>query len=117
MRPPFDAITIDGERLQGKAILRYARELHKHTGQVWAKGILDLLKELINTEEPLTARTSGTTGAPKTIAVPRADLVASAQLTGRTFGLQAGDRQFGGQLDEPVGQIAICSLERRDRDR
>ena len=89
---PFDAITIDGERLQGKAILRYARELHKHTGQVWAKGILDLLKELINTEEPLTARTSGTTGAPKTIAVPRADLVASAQLTGRTFGLQAGDR-------------------------
>lgn len=92
MLPPFDAITIDGERLQGKAILRHARELHKRTGQVWTKGIVDLTKELVGSDGPLTARTSGTTGAPKTIAIPRADLIASAQLTGRTFGLHAHDR-------------------------
>lgn len=92
MPPPFDAITIDGERLQGKAVLRYARDLHERTGQGWTRGILDLLNELMSNEGSLTARTSGTTGAPKSISVPRADLVASAQLTARTFGLRAGDR-------------------------
>ena len=37
-------------------------------------------------------RTSGSTGTPKPIRLTRAQMIASARLTGQTFGLQPGDR-------------------------
>src|SRR5436189_966590 len=92
MSAPFDAITIDGRTLRGDAIIAYARDLHDRHGADWTRSILELLEDLVDSERPLVARTSGTTGTPKTINIPRSDLIASAELTASTFGLNARDR-------------------------
>lgn len=42
--------------------------------------------------QQFTLQTSGSTGTPKAIVLTRAQMEASAQLTGQTFGLQPGDR-------------------------
>ena len=42
-------------------------------------------------QQPFTLFTSGSTGTPKPIELTRAQMQASAHLTGKTFGLQAGD--------------------------
>jgi len=92
MAAPFDAITIDGTELRGEAILAHAQDLHERTGVDWTRSFLGLLEELVDGDRPISARTSGTTGDPKTIGIPRNDLVASAELTTATFGLKANDR-------------------------
>ncbi|HEX9959040.1 MAG TPA: AMP-binding protein [Fibrella sp.] len=43
-------------------------------------------------QESFTLQTSGSTGLPKPVALTRAQMEASARLTGQTFGLQPGDK-------------------------
>jgi O-succinylbenzoic acid--CoA ligase len=42
-------------------------------------------------QQMFTLQTSGSTGAPKTVSLTRHQMIASARLTGGTFGLRAGD--------------------------
>lgn len=53
--------------------------------------IAETMLQLVLLRKGLTARTSGTTGPPKRITIPRRDLVNSARLTGEAFGLVPGD--------------------------
>ncbi|MGV3638538.1 MAG: AMP-binding protein [Flavobacteriales bacterium] len=89
----FDRITVDGRDLtRAEAIQRYMaltdRRSEDHT---WASAVVKTLQDL-GDPDGLQATSSGTTGPPKRFTIPRADLVASAQLTAATFGLRANDR-------------------------
>ncbi len=53
---------------------------------------IDFLTAWRSGEQQFTLQTSGSTGAPKSIVLTRAQMEASARLTGETFGLQPGDR-------------------------
>lgn len=83
-------LTIDGHRRSGTEALAFLRGLAE--GHPWALPLYATLEELLDPERPLKAHTSGTTGAPKPITVPRSDVEASARLTGATFQLRPGDR-------------------------
>ena len=90
----FDRLLLDGELLVGKDLINYAERMAMgpKSGK-WAGPISDLLIELVTQKSrALQAHTSGTTGTPSLIHIPRRDLVASAKLTARTFGLTQGDR-------------------------
>lgn len=90
---PFESIIVDGERLsRGQLIDRLETRLAEEPNdQVWLRPAIDTLMSL-GREEGMAATTSGTTGPPKRFTIPRQDLIASAQLTARTFNLKAGDR-------------------------
>jgi O-succinylbenzoic acid--CoA ligase len=90
---PFTRLTVDGTTLEGDALRHWADALvARHDddpegAQALRATVLELMRG-----EGLEATTSGTTGPPKRITLPVEDLVASAELTGRVFGLVAGDR-------------------------
>lgn len=90
---PFTRLTVDGVTLEGDALLRWADSLVDRHGDdpEGALALRSTVHELLR-GEGLQATTSGTTGPPRRITVPVEDLVASARLTGRVFGLNAGDR-------------------------
>lgn len=89
----FTWITIDGTRLtREQAIDRFeALTGPRSEDSAWAVSVVKTLRDLGH-EAGLHATTSGTTGPPKKFTIPRTDLVASAQLTARTFDLAEGDR-------------------------
>lgn len=85
-------ITVDGETLTGTTALHYFQGLAEDPRKApWTVSLYALIEELFS-DGPLTAHTSGTTGPPKSFSIQRDDLLASARLTGNTFGLHAGDR-------------------------
>lgn len=90
---PFTRLTVDGVTLEGRAIADWADALAEHLpgGHEEAAPLRDTVHELLR-GAGLQATTSGTTGPPKRTTIPVEDLVASARLTGRTFGLRPGDR-------------------------
>ncbi len=90
---PFERLTVDGTTLEGDAVLEWADELvdRQKDDPDAAEQLRATIRELMR-GEGLTVQTSGTTGPPKRITVPVGDLVASAELTGRTFDLRPGDR-------------------------
>ena len=89
----FTSITIDGTRLKREQAIDRFEVLTdpRSEDQVWAASIVKTLRDLGH-EAGLHAPTSGTTGPPKQFIIPRADLVASAELTAHTFDLDRGDR-------------------------
>lgn len=89
----FRWITLNGERLsREQAVDRYmAVTGPRSEDHAWAASIVTTLRDLGH-EAGLHATTSGTTGPPKKFTIHHADLVASVQLTARTFGLAEGDR-------------------------
>lgn len=101
----FDSITVDGRTLQGvDAVAYFDRLANDPRKGPWAGPVQQLVHELLLYKtRALTAYTSGTTGAPKPIKIPRRDLVQSARLTAEVFGLKAGDRAL---LCLPCGFIA-----------
>ncbi|MEA5141513.1 AMP-binding protein [Arcicella rigui] len=54
--------------------------------------VIQFCESWMNGQEYFTLKTSGSTGEPKPIQLTRKQMEASALLTGKTFGLQAGDR-------------------------
>ncbi|MCB0764985.1 MAG: AMP-binding protein, partial [Flavobacteriales bacterium] len=86
----------DGELLTGEVALAHFEERSKDPrSAAWANSLNMLVRELIGDPiGPITAHTSGTTGTPKPVVITREDLVASAELTGRTFDLHRGDRSL-----------------------
>jgi O-succinylbenzoic acid--CoA ligase len=90
----FGRITVDGRLLDAASAEAHFEALDREYGDGpghWTRSLLDTVLELTR-QGSLPARTSGTTGPPKDLLLPYDDLVASAELTGRTFGLGTGDR-------------------------
>ena len=52
---------------------------------------LDFCQKWLSGQQEFIVKTSGSTGEPKPIILTRNQMIASAKLTGKTFGLQAGD--------------------------
>ncbi|MEZ4739939.1 MAG: AMP-binding protein [Flavobacteriales bacterium] len=93
MTERFKSLMIDGQVLTGDALVDHAIALRRaHHDADWTCAYQGLIDELVTSDAPLSVLTSGTTGPAKRITLDRADLWASAQLTGRTFNLKAGDR-------------------------
>lgn len=90
----FERITIDGHTLTGvDAMARFDRWASDPRKGPWMAPVQQLVHELLGYKtKALTVHTSGTTGAPKPIKIPRRDLVTSARLTAEVFGLEAGSR-------------------------
>jgi O-succinylbenzoic acid--CoA ligase len=89
----FARIIIDGVSLtRAQAIDRFSTLTGPRSeDRPWATSVVNTLEDMGNTAG-LHATTSGTTGPPKQFLIPRSDLVASAELTARTFDLEPGDR-------------------------
>lgn len=89
----FHRIIIDGSTYEGAGVRRKATELHTASGGAsWSVILETLLTDLSLHKGPLAVRTSGTTGPPKALSIPRRDLIASARLTAEAFKLHEGDR-------------------------
>lgn len=54
--------------------------------------VIDFCQKWLGGQAEFTIKTSGSTGEPKPITLSRRQMIASAILTGRTFGLKRGDR-------------------------
>lgn len=95
IKDAFDSLTIDGRRLdpiQAHALVEAWVKTRKPDEQ-WKEDLLALITELtIAGGSSIAATTSGTTGPPKHIRIPRRDLVNSARLTAQAFGLHENDR-------------------------
>ncbi len=96
METAFKQLTLDGttltcfEAYRTIARITKKRELKKNA---WELALHNTFKEIwIFGHRGLNASTSGTTGPPKHIRIPRNDLVKSARLTADTFNLEPGDR-------------------------
>lgn len=86
----FAELTLDGVTMSGlDACRRFAR---RAGGSSWRSAFLRTLHDLVFLNGTVNARTSGTTGPPKPVKIPRTDVVRSARLTADAFGLAAGDR-------------------------
>lgn len=92
MTSPFQRIRIDGNLLEGDAIPRWSADLAARVNAPWAFDLHRTLEDLVSGDGSLPASTSGTTGPPRSMRIPAADLIASAQLTANVFGLRSGDR-------------------------
>ncbi len=90
----FRRITVDGRTLEDAAAVDHFAKLAADPATApWAAPFADLAEALVlHRDVPVHAHTSGTTGTPKPITIPRSDLLASAHLTQEAFALQAGDR-------------------------
>lgn len=96
MATPFTRITLDGDPLEGAAILRWADDrVERAANAPWMVALRDTLRELCTGDGSMVVHTSGTTGPPRHFRVPTRDLIASARLTEQAFGLKAGDRVLG----------------------
>lgn len=69
----------------------------------WELGISNFLKDWQSSSEFIASQTSGSTGEPKTIQLPKSAMKMSAELTGEFFDLKKGDSAL---LCLPVGFIA-----------
>ncbi len=58
----------------------------------YAHKVLNFCRQWLSGQETFTIHSSGSTGEPKAITLNRAQMRASARLTGQALGLQAGDR-------------------------
>ncbi len=91
----FDSLTVDGKVLSSTdAYVHFDRlSTTRKKDQEWKKALGDLVFELtIHGGKSIRASTSGTTGPPKWMAIPRRDLVNSARATADAFELNEGDR-------------------------
>jgi O-succinylbenzoic acid--CoA ligase len=89
----FEYLTIDGER---DLSVLHAQKFTTPTDGVPDENQLGMLETfyqlLVKNNGSLEVKTSGTTGIPKRLTIVKDDLIASALLTGETFGLKEGDR-------------------------
>jgi O-succinylbenzoic acid--CoA ligase len=102
----FDSLTLDGRTLTGMEVYDHFDRMRKkrRKAEVWKDEIYHLVLELtLLSGNSISASTSGTTGPPKALRIPRRDLVNSARLTAEAFDLHEGDRAL---LCLPCGYIA-----------
>ena len=95
MAHAFDSLTLDGRALTRMEVYEHFDRLRKkrRKAEIWKDEIYHLVMELtLLSGNSISASTSGTTGPPKNMRIPRRDLVNSARLTAETFDLHEGDR-------------------------
>lgn len=78
-------------------------EFSQSAGEIWEKEIVDFLNEWFSDKDFILSKTSGSTGIPKEIRIPKSAMKMSAELTGEFFGLKKGDTAL---LCMPVNFIA-----------
>ncbi len=104
MISPFKRLIADGITLEGADMLRWADELVlQYRSGAWASDLRSTLRELLSDDGILNARTSGTTGMPRSHTFSTSDLVASAGITRDAFDLKEGDRVLLGLPCEFIG--------------
>jgi o-succinylbenzoate---CoA ligase len=92
---PFAFLTIDGVKDHSAV---HAQNFSTQPGEEptlddWRRPVLETFYQLlVKNNGALEVKTSGTTGPPKPMVIPREDLIASAKLTAETFDLKEGDR-------------------------
>ncbi|MBP8824818.1 MAG: AMP-binding protein [Flavobacteriales bacterium] len=91
----FKSLTLDGRTLSPFEAYQHFTKLSdkRRKDETWKEDLSALIVQLaMQAGKALPAFTSGTTGPPKLIRIPRRDLVRSARLTADAFGLNEGDR-------------------------
>lgn len=90
----FHWLTVDGKLMSSVAALTHFERLAstRKKDMEWKKAFRDVLFQLAIGGRSITASTSGTTGPPKWMTIPRRDLVNSARVTADAFQLREGDR-------------------------
>lgn len=90
----FRSLTVDGRTMSAvETAMHFSAWRNSDNGEeAWREPLERTVAELLRGRGGLSAWTSGTTGPPKRISIPRRDLVKSAELTASTFGLSAGDK-------------------------
>lgn len=78
-------------------------EFPQSTREIWQKEILNFLNDWFSDKDFILSKTSGSTGVPKEIRIPKSAMKMSAELTGEFFGLKKGDTAL---LCMPVNFIA-----------
>jgi O-succinylbenzoic acid--CoA ligase len=94
MANAFDGLTLDGVQLRSLQAYQHFSRLNgrRRKAETWKEEIHHLMMELVLLGgKSISASTSGTTGPPKSMRIPRNDLVNSARLTAGAFNLQEGD--------------------------
>ncbi|HQV74087.1 MAG TPA: AMP-binding protein [Flavobacteriales bacterium] len=90
----FERLTLDGVDLSKYAAFDHFSKLkdERKQGEDWKEAIHSTLFNIVFGNGSMAAFTSGTTGPPKKLTIPKRDLVNSARLTAETFDLNEGDR-------------------------
>lgn len=90
----FERLTLDGVDLSKVDALDHfnKRKEKRKQGEEWKDVIHNTLMNIVLGNGSLAAFTSGTTGPPKKLIIPKRDLVHSARLTAETFDLNEGGR-------------------------
>lgn len=95
IKTAFDHLTLDGKRYDRFELYTHFDKFHKGRKQneQWKEAVYLVMLELtLLGGRSILTTTSGTTGPPKRMRIPRRDLVNSARLTADTFDLHEDDR-------------------------
>lgn len=95
----INTITINGERLQGDAIVKYCTE----SGREDLSQLGLFVKKWLSENPDMILQTSGSTGEPKTMRVQKDQMLASAAMTAEYFGFKEGQKTL---LCLPIRYIA-----------
>lgn len=83
-------LSINGIHYNEKALLSYCRDLISNSENEWEKDYCKFIVEWLNDAEHVKAKTSGSTGAPKSMYLSKQKMRNSAKLTGEFFNFRAG---------------------------
>jgi len=101
---PNKSLTISGKFYSEKELLEFANDqVSNNSIPTWEANLFKFILEWLDESPMIKLKTSGSTGAAKTMEVEKGKMVRSAQLTGLFFNLQENDKAL---LCLPVDFIA-----------
>ena len=81
------ALIIHNQRIESRKLTSAVRSMDLDTVADWEHALYSFLKNWLDDSACITVQTSGSTGAPKSISLPKEMMKASARLTNEFFGL------------------------------
>lgn len=100
----YNTLTLNGKQYSASELIVLADNISlSESVPGWYKKIYLFIREWLSETETMEARTSGSTGAPKTIRIEKSMMVKSAERTGRFLKLKRGDQAL---LCLPIDFIA-----------
>lgn len=93
MKHPINSITLNNQKVTLSEITKISSEkiLHPETHE-WEKELYQFLNEWFSDSDSILVQTSGSTGDPKPIKLPKQVMIRSAERTIDYFGLKKNDR-------------------------
>ncbi len=91
MHPSF-SLQIENNYYQSETLLKRVNNTAITEAEPWIESIFSFLRDWLNDNDEITAKTSGSTGVPKPIRLKKRAMLASARLTCDYFGLQPMDK-------------------------